>query len=97
MIKKNQMINMIQQYQEQLGSIRVSASSGGGMVTVEMDGTKRLISIKIESEVIKAEDTDMLQDLILAAVNEASRQVDEQTAMKMQSFMGQFGLPPGLF
>ncbi len=99
-MKKNQMLNMIQQYQEKLqndiANIKVMASSGGGMVNVEMDGTKRIISLKIDPEVVKSGDIDMLQDLIIAAINEASRKVDEESSNIMQSMLGKFNIP-GLF
>jgi DNA-binding YbaB/EbfC family protein len=91
---------MIQQYQEKLqndiANIRVSASSGGGMVNVEMDGNRKILSLKIDPEVIKAQDVEMLQDLIIAAINEAIRKVDEESAAVMQSMLGKFNIP-GLF
>lgn len=97
MSKKNQILNMMSQlqqsFQDELSSIRVSASSGGGMVSVEMDGLKRIISLKIDPEIMKSEDIEMLQDLIIAAINEAARQVDIESNSKVQSFMSR--LPIG--
>ncbi len=61
----------------EMGELRVEASSGGGMVNVTMDGKKQVLSITIEPESVDVDDLEMLQDLILAAVNEAGRKVDE--------------------
>ena len=61
----------------EMGDLRIEATSGGGMVRVGMDGKKQLLSIAIEPESVDPDDVEMLQDLILAAVNEAGRQVDE--------------------
>ncbi len=83
---------MQEEIQRSLKETRVEASSGGGMVTVVMSGTKELISLKVDSEVATG-DLEMLQDLIMAAVNECGRKVDEviqRTAMK------NLNLPPGL-
>ncbi len=72
----------------------VEASAGGGSVTVKMNGTKQVLSVKIDPEVIKANDLEMLQDLVTAAVNEAGRKVDDA----MQSTMGgMLGGLQGLF
>jgi nucleoid-associated protein EbfC len=90
-----QMMKQAQQMQEkmqrEMEEMKVEASSGGGMVTVEMRGTREIISLKIDPEAVKDGDVEMLQDMIVAAINEASRKVDE--AMK-----GKLGgmLPPGL-
>jgi hypothetical protein len=82
--------------QKELSEMRVEGSSGGGMVTVTLDGTKNLISIRIEPEVVNKEDIDMLQDLIMAAFNDANSKVDENLSQKI----GKLGLGlkiPGLF
>lgn len=75
------LMKQAQQMQEkleaQMGRIQVEATSGGGMVNVTMDGTKQLQSITIDPESIDTDDVEMLQDLVLAAVNEAARKVDE--------------------
>lgn len=68
---------MQDQMQQQMAELEVEASVGGGMVSVKMSGSKELTAIKLEPEVIDSEDPGMLQDLILAAVNEASRKVDD--------------------
>ena len=69
--------------EQEMGELKIDASSGGGMVSVSMDGSKQLLSISIDPEVVDPEDTEMLQDLILAAVNEATRQVDEHVGKQM--------------
>lgn len=82
--------------QQQLETLRVEASSGGGMVTVAMNGSKRLVSVKIDPEAVKTGDIEMLQDLVLAAVNEAGRKADEALAEKLGGLAGGLNLP-GLF
>ena len=94
-----QMMRQAQQMQEKLAQeialIKVEATAGGGMVTVQMDGHKNLLAVKIEPEV--AGDVEMLQDMIVAACNEAVKKVDEQSQSKMGGMLGGMGLPPGLF
>ena len=82
---------MQEKMQQEMDQMRVDATAGGGVVTVQMRGTKEIESLKIDPEAIKDGDVEMLQDMIVAAVNEAGRKVDE--AMK-----GKLGgmLPPGL-
>jgi nucleoid-associated protein EbfC len=99
MQQMQQMMRQAQQMQEkmqqEIGQIRVEASAGGGMVTVHMDGQKNLLSVKIDPEV--AGDIEMLQDMVVAASNEAVKKVDEQIKGKMGGMLGGMGLPPGLF
>jgi nucleoid-associated protein EbfC len=94
-----QMMRQAQQMQEKLhqeiAQIKVEATAGGGMVSVQMDGQKNLLSVKIEPEV--AGDVEMLQDMIVAASNEATRKVDEEIKGKMGGMLGGMGLPPGMF
>ena len=96
------MQNMMQQaqkmqakMQEEVALIRVEASSGGGMVTVKMDGHKNVTGVKIDAEV--AGDVEMLQDLVMAACNEATKKVDEESQKKTSALLGGLGLPPGMF
>ncbi len=90
-----QMMKQAQVMQEkmpkEMEELRVEASAGGGVVSVEMKGNHEIVSLKIDPEAVKEGDVEMLQDMILAAINEANRKVDE--AMK-----GKLGgmLPPGL-
>jgi nucleoid-associated protein EbfC len=86
---------MQEKLQEEIARIRVDASAGGGMVTVQMDGQKNLLAVKIDPEV--AGDVEMLQDMILAAANEAVKKVDEEIKGKMGGMLGGMGLPPGMF
>lgn len=81
--------------QKQVETVQVEASAGGGMVTVNMDGQKNLIAVKIDPEV--AGDVEMLQDMIVAACNEAARKVDDETRAKTGAMLGGMGLPPGMF
>jgi hypothetical protein len=94
-----QMMRQAQQMQEKMQQdialIRVTATAGGGMVTVAMDGQKNLLSVKIDPEV--AGDVEMLQDMMLAACGEAVKQVEAQIQQKMGGMLGGMGLPPGLF
>ncbi len=80
--------------QEELSAMRIEATSGGGMVTIEMSGTKEVLSVKIEKAVVDPEDVETLQDLVLAAVREASRRVDEAVQKKTASLLG--GMMPGM-
>ena len=94
-----QMMRQAQQMQEKLqqeiAQIKMEASAGGGMVSVQMDGQKNLLSVKIDPEV--AGDVEMLQDLIVAAVGEATKKVDAEIQQKMGGMLGGMGLPPGMF
>jgi nucleoid-associated protein EbfC len=80
--------------QAELAEMRIEAASGGGMVTVEMSGTKEILSVKIEKEAVDPADVETLQDLILAAAREASRRVDEAVQKKTASLLG--GMMPGM-
>ena len=79
--------------QEKMQQITIEASAGGGSVTVRMSGQKQLLSVTIEPEVVKSGDVEMLQDLVTAAVNEASRKVDEALKASLGGMMGGMGLP----
>ena len=81
--------------QEEIAAIRVEAGAGGGMVSIQMDGQKNVLGVKIDAEV--AGDVEMLQDLVMAACNEAAKKVDEETQRKTSSMLGGMGLPPGMF
>lgn len=83
--------------QEQLGEKTVQSSSGGGAVRAEVNGHKELLSLQIDPEVLSEENREMLEDLILVAVNEALKQVDEIVNTEMQKLTGGLNLPPGMF
>jgi DNA-binding YbaB/EbfC family protein len=86
---------MQQKMQEEIAQIRVEGSAGGGMVNIRMDGQKNCLGVTIDPEA--AGDAEMLQDMVMAAFNDAIRKVDEQTQQKMSGMLGGMGLPPGLF
>jgi DNA-binding YbaB/EbfC family protein len=71
----------------------VEASSGGGTVTVKMDGRKQLVSIRIDPEVVEARDVEMLQDLVTAAINEAARKVDQTVQSTVGGMLSSMGIP----
>ena len=79
--------------QEKMQQITVEASSGGGSVTVKMNGQKQVLGVVIEPEVVKSGDIEMLQDLVVAAVNEAVRKVDEAMKSSLGGMFGGIGLP----
>ena len=84
---------MQERLQKQMADLRVEATAGGGMVTVVVNGAKQLQSITIDPEVVSKDDVEMLQDLIVAAVNDAGRKVDEQLAQSMGGLMGGLKIP----
>lgn len=84
---------MQERLQQQMGEMKVEATAGGGMVTVTVNGHKLLLSVRLDPEVVSKEDVGMLQDLIVAAINDAHRRVDEALAGQMQGLMGGLGLP----
>ena len=89
-----QMQDRMQKVQKELESETVEATAGGGAVTVVATGTQKLVSVRIDPEATG--DPEMLQDLIVAAVNEAMEKSKEMAATKMQSMAAGLGLPPGL-
>ena len=84
---------MQEQLQKRMSDLRVEASAGGGMVTVVVNGAKQVQSIKIDPDVVSKEEVEMLQDLIAAAVNDASRKVDEQLGQSMSGLLGGLKIP----
>jgi DNA-binding YbaB/EbfC family protein len=101
-----QMLSKFRQLQDdlqrQVNSVNVEASAGGGMVNVKMNGQKQIVEIRIEPDIFAGKDQEMLQDLVRAAVNEASRRVDDELASQMKNLAanapGMSGLKiPGLF
>ncbi len=79
--------------QKKMEETIVEASSGGGSVTVKMDGKKQVLNIQIDPEVVKAGDLEMLQDLVAAAVNAAGKKIDESMQSTMGGMLGGMGLP----
>jgi DNA-binding YbaB/EbfC family protein len=84
---------MQERLQKQMADMKVEASAGGGMVTVAVNGHKSLLSLTIDPEVVSKDDVEMLQDLIVAAINDAHRKVDEELASQMQGMMGGLRMP----
>ncbi|WP_026476777.1 YbaB/EbfC family nucleoid-associated protein [Alkaliphilus transvaalensis] len=91
-----QMQKKMEQLQDELNSRELETSAGGGAVTVKINGKKEIVAIDIKPEVVDADDVEMLQDLILAAVNEAIRSAEEMTSKEMSKVTGNISLP-GLF
>ncbi len=83
--------------QEELGEKTVESSSGGGAVRVVANGKKQLVSLQIDPEAVSEENREMLEDMIVAAVNEAFNRVDEMVSSEMQKLTGGINLPPGMF
>lgn len=96
----NKMLKQAQQMQsriqQEMESLQVEATAGGGMVTARMNGKKQLLGLAIQPGAADPADLEMLQDLVVAAVNEAARKVDESLASKLGALGGFPGLP-GLF
>jgi DNA-binding YbaB/EbfC family protein len=88
------MQDRMQKVQKELESETVETSAGGGAVTVVVTGAQKLVSVRIDPEA--AGDAEMLQDMVLTAVNEAMEKSKEMAAAKMQSVAAGLGLPPGL-
>jgi len=95
-----QMMKQAQQMQarleKQMAELRVEATAGGGMVSVVMSGKKQLISLTIDPEAVSKDDVEMLQDLIVAACNDAHRKVDQELEQQLGGMMGGMKIP-GMF
>ncbi len=100
-----QMLSQFRQAQEKLekriGEISVEATAGGGMVAVRMNGQKNLTEVRIDPDIFKSKDQEMLQELMIAAVNDAARRVDEELSKQVTELAGIPGMAgmkiPGLF
>jgi nucleoid-associated protein EbfC len=95
-----QLMKQVQQMQEQMqqrmAELRVEGSAGGGMVKATMNGNKEVLSVSIDKEAVDPNDVEMLQDLVVAAVNEAARKVDEEMQGQIGAMTGGMKIP-GLF
>jgi DNA-binding YbaB/EbfC family protein len=91
-----QMVKQAQQMQErlqkQMAEARIEGNAGGGMVTVVINGAKQVQSLKIDPEVVSRDELEMLQDLIIAALNDAHRKADEEMQQKMGGMLPGFKL-----
>jgi hypothetical protein len=96
-VNPQKLLKQMQQAQEriqrEIAEMKVEASAGGGMVEVVMGGQKQLLELKLDPEVVSKDDVEMLQDLVLAAVNEAGRKVDEAVQEKLGSLTGGMRIP----
>ncbi len=97
MKQAQQMQARMQQLQEELAREEFEVSSGGGMVTVRMNGQQDVLAVKIDDEVFADGDREMLEDLIVAALNEARQKAAALAQERMAALTGGMGLPPGLF
>ncbi len=92
-----EMMRQAQQLQErmqkEMSALRVEGAAGGGMVTVVVNGHKHVQSLRIEPDVVSKDDVEMLQDLVVAAVNDALRKVDDELKSKVGGIMSGLGLP----
>ena len=84
---------MKDQFQRDLSKMRISATAGGGVVTATVNGQKELLELSIDPDAVDPADIEMLQDLVVAAINEASRRVDEEIQQKLGGIMGGMSLP----
>ena len=84
---------MQERLQKQMAEMRTEATAGGGMVTVVVNGTKQIQSLRIDPEVVSKDDVEMLQDMIVAAVNDAQRKVDEELGKQVGGLMGGLNIP----
>ena len=91
-----QLQSKMQAMQEELGNLEVEGTSGGGLVTVRMTAKMEVKSIRIDESLIKAEEREVLEDLLVTAQNDARRKAEVAVQEKMQALTGGLGLPPGL-
>ena len=84
---------MQERLQRQMSDMSIEGSSGGGMVRVTANGHKQILSVKIDPEAVSKDDVEMLQDLLVAAINDAHRKVDEELKGQMQWMMGGLKIP----
>lgn len=96
MKQAKQMQEKMATLQEEIAKITVEGTSGGGMVKVVMSCKGAMETVEIDPSVISADDKEMLEDLVKAAVNDARAKADEKTAAETQKLMGDMGLPPGM-
>lgn len=97
MLKQVQKVQaQVAQMQEELAKRTVQSSSGGGAVRVEANGKKELVAVQIDPAVLSEDNREMLEDMVLAAVNEVLKRVDEMIAAEMEKITGGLNLPPGL-
>ncbi|PRR80754.1 YbaB/EbfC family nucleoid-associated protein [Clostridium vincentii] len=98
LMKQAQMLQKkMEEAQKEADIVEFEASVGGGAVSVRVNGKKEVLAIKIKPEVVDEDDVEMLEDLVLGAVNEALRKAEEETSSKMSKLTGGMNMPGGLF
>ena len=96
MAKAGEMQQQMKQLQEEMGKRTVNADAGGGMVTASVNGRLEVVAVKIDKSRIDVNDTEMLEDLILAAIRAAQAKAAQEMATEMHKLAGGMGLPPGM-
>jgi DNA-binding YbaB/EbfC family protein len=96
MKQAQKMMEQAKQIEEELGAQTVEGTAGGGMVTAQASGLGKITAITIDPQVVDPDDVEMLQDLILTAVQQALEKADELKQQRQQQLMGGMGLPPGM-
>lgn len=91
-----QLQSKMQAMQEELGNIEVEGSSGGGMVSVRMTAKMEVKAVKIDPSLLKPEEREIVEDLVVTAINDAKRKAETAMQEKMQALAGGLGLPPGM-
>ena len=91
-----QLQSKMQAMQDELGQIEVEGSSGGGLINVRISGKMEVKAVRIDPSLMKAEEREVLEDLLVTAFNDARRKAETAMQEKMQSLAGGLGLPPGL-
>jgi len=91
-----QLQSKMQAMQEELGNVEVEGTSGGGLVTVRMTAKMDVKAVKIDPSLLKVEEREIVEDLVVTALNDAKRKAEVAMQEKMQSLAGGLGLPPGL-
>jgi DNA-binding YbaB/EbfC family protein len=86
----------MQRAQQEIAAMEVTGEAGGGMAKVVMNGRHEVKRVSLDASIISAEDKDMLEDLVAAAVNDAVQKVERTSQEKMSSLMGGMNLPPGM-
>ncbi|MEM7303695.1 MAG: YbaB/EbfC family nucleoid-associated protein [Pseudomonadota bacterium] len=96
MSKAKEMQEKMQAMQEELGSLEVEGTSGGGMVKVTLNGKGMMTALSVDPDMLKPDEAEILEDLILAAHNDAKVKVEEETARKTQELTAGLPIPPGM-
>lgn len=93
MKQAQEMQGRVSEMQESLGRLRVEGSAGGGMITVEANGQQKILAVRIEQSLLEAGDREMLEDLVVAATNQALEKAKETAAQEMSKLTGEINIP----